>query len=322
MYRFSLLFLALVGCAEELTVETLEEDAAARIEGTPVALGVLDLLNHEGTTFDKLDNTVGLDRRAARSLIHFRDGADGVYGTRDDQPFQTMAEVDDQYYVGKRALNALEDYAQANNWVVTNPDDILGVYDNVEFTLAEAEATLEFVNKADAAYLDDDLALNSRAVTSIVDARPVGSVQTLSELYYVGRSALTTLRDAANVEDAADTPFADDFTQDTADEIPDGDFTGLVTRTHVIGVPDHARTITVQLDIRHEDTTQLEVELTAPNGARYLLWDFEPHPEMEHRLDGDWDFGSSANGYWSLTVRDLHTGVVGESWGWNLHVES
>ncbi len=75
--------------------------------------------------------------------------------------------------------------------------DLLGVYDGVSFTVEEADATLELVNSVSAEVLDDDLALNSRAVESIMRARPLETVDSLSRLYYVGGSALRTLKASA-----------------------------------------------------------------------------------------------------------------------------
>ncbi len=67
-------------------------------------------------------------------------------------------------------------------------------------------------------------------------------------------------------------------------------------------------------------TPELEVELIAPNGARYLIWDFENHPPTEHELDSDFVSGVPVNGYWTLAARDYTPGVIGSLRGWNLHV--
>ena len=64
-------------------------------------------------------------------------------------------------------------------------------------SVEQADATLELVNVLSVEALDDDLALNSRAVDSIINARPIDTVDSLSRLYYVGGSALRTLKAAA-----------------------------------------------------------------------------------------------------------------------------
>ena len=76
-------------------------------------------------------------------------------------------------------------------------EGMVGTWDGVSFTFAEAEATVALANEASSGYLDDDLGLDARAVNSILDARPLTSVHRLSELYYVGNLALTILRDAS-----------------------------------------------------------------------------------------------------------------------------
>ncbi len=50
------------------------------------------------------------------------------------------------------------------------------------------------VNDVPAHVLDIDFGLDARAVDSIMRARPVETVDALSRLYYVGGSALRTLK--------------------------------------------------------------------------------------------------------------------------------
>jgi hypothetical protein len=214
--RFSTIVLgalALSGCAETDCGESdcadtgeelrevpadLEPRLAARSawEGTPEGVAVLALLNDESTTFDVLDNLVPLDRRAAGNLIAHRDGGDRLWGTTDDDVFSNIDEVDRVRFVGPKSLDRLVVYASRTGWV-PGGDDLLGVYDGVAFSVEQADATLELVNVLSVEALDDDLALNSRAVDSIINARPIDTVDSLSRLYYVGGSALRTLKGAA-----------------------------------------------------------------------------------------------------------------------------
>jgi len=166
------------------------------VEGSPEALGVLGLLNAPTTTHTFLDDDVGLDRRAADNLIAHRDGTDGVVGTADDDPFDDVAEVDAVSWVGPSALDKLLAHARAGGWVPSG-DDVLGVYDGVSFTVDEGLRVISFVNEASASVLDVDVGLDRRAVESILAARPLSSVERLSELYYVGRSALERLKELA-----------------------------------------------------------------------------------------------------------------------------
>jgi len=187
--------------AEELRAEAdedLSEVAQARSswEGTPEGVGLLDFLNDVDTTQGVLDYTVGLDRRAAGNLIAHRDGGDRKWGTSDDDIYNTVDEVDAVRFVGPKTLDRMVAFALRTGFV-PGANDVLGVYDGVAFTVEEADATLKLVNMLDEKTLDYDLGLNSRAAASIVDAQPVGTVDGLSRLYYVGHSALSTLKEAA-----------------------------------------------------------------------------------------------------------------------------
>jgi hypothetical protein len=181
--------------AREEVPPDLEHRIAARSswEGTPEGVAVLAMLNDESTTLEVLDTEVPLDRRAAGNLIAHRDGGDRLWGTTDDDVFSNMDEVDAVRFVGPKSIDRLVLFANTTGWV-PGGEDLLGVYDGVSFTVVEAEATLEVVNDVPAHVLDIDFGLDARAVDSIMRARPVETVDALSRLYYVGGSALRTLK--------------------------------------------------------------------------------------------------------------------------------
>ncbi len=78
--------------------------------GNPDQLA-LNLVNDPATTFDLLDQKVGLYRRAALEIIRYRDGPDGSHGTADDRRFGTVTELDRVPYVSQSAINLLRKYA-------------------------------------------------------------------------------------------------------------------------------------------------------------------------------------------------------------------
>lgn len=187
---FSLLLSTLAfGCADGVDSQTL-----ALTESTPDAVGVLRLLNDPQVDFTLLDDAVRLDRRAAKNLIEHRDGPDGFYGTNDDDLFGSIEEADALPYVGPSALAKLLSYAEANGYL-PGPEDILGSFDGVPFTVAQAETALQLCNEESEGVLDVEIALDRRAVTSILNARPIVSMSELASLYYVGGSALSRLKD-------------------------------------------------------------------------------------------------------------------------------
>ena len=184
---------SLTGCVREADLGAGHGDAS--LEGTREGYGVLRLLNDgEGTTFAFLDDEVGLDRRAAMNLIAHRDGRDGRFGTRDDDLFDTIAEVDAVSYVGPAALATLAEFARLNDYV-PGDDQLLGTFDRVDVTYLEAERVLAFVNEASEAELNAT-GIPSRATASILAARPVLTMALLADLYFVGTRTLELLLEA------------------------------------------------------------------------------------------------------------------------------
>lgn len=167
-------------------------------EGTPEAAGVLAMVNDPSTTLTVLDEQVPLERRAAENIIAHRDGPDG--------PFDTIAKLDGVSRVGDAALEALLDYAVANGWVNV---DIAGTWDGETFTHAEVALILEVANDETEIHLDFKARLDSRAVDSILAARPI-DMDELASLYWVGGSALESLLFWATVRENA-CPYAENF---------------------------------------------------------------------------------------------------------------
>ncbi|HJK95352.1 MAG TPA: hypothetical protein RMH85_19805 [Polyangiaceae bacterium LLY-WYZ-15_(1-7)] len=201
MRRLTPVLVALAACTAASDPDTSVDprdgvaEGAQALEGTREGHGVLRLLNDgESATFVFLDDVVALDRRAAAHLVEHRDGLDGRFGTDDDDLFETIAEVDGVSWVGPAALERLAAFARSNDYV-PGDDDLHGTFDGVSFTWAEAEAVLAYVNEAAPEALRE-ASVPSRAVTSIVEARPIDSVATLADLYWVGPRTLEHLQAA------------------------------------------------------------------------------------------------------------------------------
>ena len=127
----------------------------------------------------------------------WRQGADGQLGTADDRIFDSLATVDEIGWVGPVAMQQLAGYATSRGYVFQGHRNV-GSFEGVRFTFDEADATLELVNGASARVLDHHLALDQRAVHSIVEARPVRSLDQLARCPYVGPSTLAQLKAHAN----------------------------------------------------------------------------------------------------------------------------
>ena len=72
---------------------------------------VLKLVNNPTTSYELLDKTVMLDRRAARNIVDYRNGTDDTPGNADDKRFDTIQELDAIPYVGRSALEKMKQYA-------------------------------------------------------------------------------------------------------------------------------------------------------------------------------------------------------------------
>ncbi len=81
-------------------------------EGSPEALAVLALVNDTTVDVGELDNDAGLNATAAKNIVAHRDGADAAAATADDNPYDTLAELDAVSFVGPIALSALLEYAK------------------------------------------------------------------------------------------------------------------------------------------------------------------------------------------------------------------
>ena len=109
-------------------------------EGSNTAIGIINLLN--GASLPKLDNEVGLDKRAAEALIAFRSGDDGTLGTNDDLTFSTLQEVEDTFFVGESAFGRLAQYAKDNGFV---PDRY--AYNDDAVTFIEIKMTSNWITE-------------------------------------------------------------------------------------------------------------------------------------------------------------------------------
>jgi hypothetical protein len=74
---------------------------------TSKQLALVNFLNSVDTTVERLDDDCALRSDGAGNLIAHRDGADGMAGTTDDDPFHSEAEVDAVAQIGNAALDLL-----------------------------------------------------------------------------------------------------------------------------------------------------------------------------------------------------------------------
>jgi hypothetical protein len=142
---------------------------------------------------DVLDYDVALDSRAADNIAEYRNGPDQTLGTTDDNPYDTIAELDAIPYVGSVALTKLVAYAAAQD-------------DGENLVSSSQKIILEVANTASFLQLDVDAAIDVRAAENIVahrngpdlvpgtaDDDPFGTVAELDAVPYVGKATMVKL---------------------------------------------------------------------------------------------------------------------------------
>lgn len=154
------------------------------IEGTPEAVGLLDLLNDTTTTEQVLVDGVGLSPETASRLTAAR-------------PYATLADVDAALLLSEPEVQALARWVAVTGWLPSAPDDRLGTWLGVDFTVASAWATLELANHATERFLVEDTELPPVAVQAVRDARPLGSVAVLASLPEIDPILLAALEQTA-----------------------------------------------------------------------------------------------------------------------------
>ena len=160
---------------------------------TAEAAAVLALVNYPGTTADVLDRKVGLDRRAAESIVAHRSGTDGVTPNDDDNLFDDLTELDAVAWVGDTAFGKLRSYALAH------PVPADEAVEGVLFRGWQSQAVVWGVNHATVAELDVDAALDARAAANLVAHAPYANVAAMGQVVNVGPAALAALRGRATI---------------------------------------------------------------------------------------------------------------------------
>jgi hypothetical protein len=150
---------------------------------------VLSFLNGPECTVETLTQEIGVRATAATNIVAHVRGRDGRLGTRDDNPFDSIEELDAVPQVGPATIKAIDAYLAARN----APNDL--VIEGVSLSTSLAVQIVALCNTASHAVLDDDVGLDTRAATAIVAARPLADIQAVAAASYVGSSAIARLRD-------------------------------------------------------------------------------------------------------------------------------
>ncbi|MCP4447049.1 MAG: hypothetical protein GY811_17130 [Myxococcales bacterium] len=131
---------------------------------SPEAKAILALVNDFTVDFEELDDTARLNARAARNIIAHRDGADG---TEDDDVFDNLKELDDVPYVGKRALEALLEYAIAKGLLNEDEAGASAIFSPQPLDESHTAKIAEMIGQARETI---DIAMYSYSSAAIADA--------------------------------------------------------------------------------------------------------------------------------------------------------
>jgi hypothetical protein len=166
-------------------------DAAAGNDDTTALEqdSILAFLNGPDASVDTLVSDVRIQARAARNIVAHVRGADARLDTSDDRPLRSIAELDAIRYVGPATIEAIKAYVRSH---YQNVDLVI---EDVALSNDNAAQMVLLANSAAVATLDDDVGLDSRAARAIVAARPILDIKALAAVSYVGKTALTHMRD-------------------------------------------------------------------------------------------------------------------------------
>ncbi len=150
------------------------------LEGTPTAFGMLRVANELGMSALDGEDEVGLDERAARSILAYRAGNDGYIGTADDRYVDRIATLDDLHWMGEANLWAIQRYALREGFVVdalpeASCDPVLAeaIDDCLTFVEHEAEAAVSREDVVPSCLVDSDPRCPSSAFFSAVGVTDV-----------------------------------------------------------------------------------------------------------------------------------------------------
>lgn len=189
---------SLWGCGVDSVAALEELDDEVELDFAELDASVLlPFVNAGTTTVELLTLEAGVEARAAKNVVARRDGADGRFGTPDDAPFTSIADLDAVPYVGPAALARLDAFAIGRQAAGTT------TVDGVAFTADEAQAALAAVNGASLT----DVGLSATATKNLLAARPFTTLEQVGAVAYVGPSAMTTLRTWARAHPAQPAPM-------------------------------------------------------------------------------------------------------------------
>lgn len=154
------------GCAAE--GDELATDDADLTEGSAEARAVLALVNDGAVDAQELTREAKVTAGVAAAIVAHRNGADGRMGTADDDPYDSLREVDAIPDVGPATIKKLFEYAKRKGLYV--PAGGAGVRVVFSPQTAETSHLVEIAKEIDGATQSVDIAIYSYSDAKITEA--------------------------------------------------------------------------------------------------------------------------------------------------------
>ncbi len=127
---------------------------------------IVSWLNDAATDFS-LVHAAGVHTRAARNIIAHRDGADGSFGTADDDLFDDLVEVDRVSYVGPVAMRQLGEAVLARCTAPPSDASVEVIFSPQPFETSHLAKAIELMDGAERSL---DIAMYSFRDNRVIDA--------------------------------------------------------------------------------------------------------------------------------------------------------
>ena len=166
----ALLAISIFACAE-IPEDFQPVEESAQISET---LRMMEYLNAPTTSLEHLDSY--LDRRAAENIVAHRNGLDRKWGSSDDDPLETLAELDSIPMVGSSSIEKIREYSAS--YIVPVGEFVEGLV----FTRYQSMAVVWGVNQTSPEELVERIGIRVNAARNLIENAPYQSVKEMAEI--------------------------------------------------------------------------------------------------------------------------------------------
>ncbi len=311
-------------------------------EESKEAQAILAFVNE--ADFTTLDDDARMDKRAATNIVEWRNGADGVLGTSDDNLFETLAELDEVKYVGSRTFGRALGYALSNGYSTDTYIYNADAERFVQVSMTTDWITEQHPSKDRSDTIIDrytnhdyyDYILELDVDGNIIGGEWIGAsienhpdfvwlpVRTMGGNPHIDTDLVRDLIKESREKVLGPAVMGDDFSASSTTEvaIPDNNADGATSTIEISDVGT-VKAIKLNLELRHTYRGDLSIELRH-GGISITVFNGIEEPngsDDDVMLDGktiDGFEGSNLSGDWELFVVDGAGADVGRIVEWSL----